>query len=140
MNKAVWGRILQVMTTHLRSIFHASCATGAAITGTRPFTSLSALPSPLSPPPALTREYSKTVAMAEVSKVVAGMDGSQLLSIKAHDSSTKETREDRIYDSLPPRLVRMELEDGRVRWSKDDIFDDFIFYLRCHHELMVRAL
>mmetsp|Transcript_1880 Transcript_1880/g.3399 ORF Transcript_1880/g.3399 Transcript_1880/m.3399 type:complete len:267 (-) Transcript_1880:45-845(-) len=47
-----------------------------------------------------------------------------------------EVGEDKIYDTLPNRLVRAEMEKGRVRWSKDNLLDDFIFYLRSNHELV----
>lgn len=66
--------------------------------------------------------------------MVGTVDGTQLLEIK--QDKAKEVGDERIYNTLPPRLVRMELEDGRVRWSKDDLVDDFIFYLRCNHELI----
>ena len=53
-----------------------------------------------------------------------------------HSLHSSQVGEEKIYDTLPPRLVRLELEDGRVRWSKDDLVDDFLFFLRCNHELL----
>ncbi len=41
-----------------------------------------------------------------------------------------------LYETLPSFQVRREIEAGRLRWSEDDLASDFLFYLRCNHELV----
>mmetsp|Transcript_11833 Transcript_11833/g.24207 ORF Transcript_11833/g.24207 Transcript_11833/m.24207 type:complete len:268 (+) Transcript_11833:43-846(+) len=62
-----------------------------------------------------------------------GIDGPGLLKVT---NAVVDQGVEPLYLTLPPRLIRAEMESGRLRWSKDNIVDDFIFYLRCNHELI----